>query len=55
MKFSLRTLMIAALVGPPLLAGIVFWLSEAALAEMILGIGLAVFFLIAAIDFIRGY
>jgi hypothetical protein len=55
MKFSLRSLLIAVLVGPPLLAGIAFWLSEAKLTEAILGVGLAILFSIAAFDFVRGY
>jgi hypothetical protein len=55
MKYSLRSLMLATLLGPPILAGIFFSLREAGVTEVILGACMALFLSLAAFDFIRGY
>ena len=54
MRYSLRSLMLAALLGPPLLAGVFFVLREVSLGVATLGIGLALLVLFAAYDFARG-
>ena len=46
--------MLAALLGPPLLAGVFFVFREVSLGAATLGIGLALLVLFAAYDFARG-
>lgn len=55
MKYSLRSLMIVAGAAPPVLAAIAFWLRGALLGEIILGIGLALFLLLALVEFVVCY
>ena len=55
MKYSLRSLMIVAGVAPPVFAAIAAWLRGALLGEIILGIGLVLFLLLAFFDFVVRY
>ena len=55
MRFSLRTLLLVGFLGPPVVAAIGYWVCTVPLTDSTLGIGLAVLFLFAAYDFVRGY
>ena len=54
MKYSLRSLMIVAILGPALLAGVFLVLRELSLGLATLAIGLTLLFFFAAYDFVRG-
>lgn len=54
MTYSLRSLMLMAMVGPPLLSGLFILLREVSLAMAALGVGIALLVLFAAYDFARG-